>query len=344
MTEPVVTGAARPEVEAALLVLERLGITPAELVNGVAAAKPAVPMFAEFVPRLVAATSAGAVKAYGTYWKRVVERWGERRLDEPTPMEIEELGESIRAGRVERRSDRGGRSTVENYIAAMRCLYRRAVANGYLAEGDDPARKVAKPRRLPSTRRALPDNRLAEINHVASTTGDDPELDALLLRLHSETACRRGGALRLRPIDLDREQCLIRLREKGGTERWQPVSPTLMSHLLDHAAKRRALAHGQLLRYRNGRPISHRRYDHLWVRVGRHLPWVATQGISAHWLRHTILTWVERNFGYAVARAYAGHNDSGSEPGSTATYVRADIHEVAAALAALTDEPHPLAA
>ena len=56
------------------------------------------------------------------------------------------------------------------------------------------------------------------------------------------------------------------------------------------------------------------------------------------------MTWVERNFGYAVARAYAGHTDGGSEAGATATYVRASLAEVAAALAALTGEPHPLAA
>ena len=59
--------------------------------------------------------------------------------------------------------------------------------------------------------------------------------------------------------------------------------------------------------------------------------------------RHTTLTWIERNFGYAVARAYAGHTDGGSETGATATYVRASLAEVAAALAALTGEPHPLA-
>jgi len=59
--------------------------------------------------------------------------------------------------------------------------------------------------------------------------------------------------------------------------------------------------------------------------------------------RHTTLTWVERNFGYAVARAYAGHADGGSETGATSTYVRASLSEVAAALAALTGEPHPLA-
>ena len=59
--------------------------------------------------------------------------------------------------------------------------------------------------------------------------------------------------------------------------------------------------------------------------------------------RHTILTWVERNFGYAVARAYAGHTDRGSDAGATTTYVRATPSEVATALSALTGEPHPLA-
>jgi hypothetical protein len=48
-------------------------------------------------------------------------------------------------------------------------------------------------------------------------------------------------------------------------------------------------------------------------------------------------------FGYAVARAYAGHTDRGSDAGATTTYVRATLSEVATALSALTGEPHPLA-
>lgn len=116
-----------------------------------------------------------------------------------------------------------------------------------------------------------------------------------------------------------------------------------MTHLVDHAEQRDAPRDGQLLRYTNGKSITMRRYDYLWNRIGRHLPWVATQQISTHWLRHTTLTWVERNFGYAIARAFAGHTDSGTEPGATATYVRATLHEIAAAVAALTGEPHPLA-
>ena len=69
-----------------------------------------------------------------------------------------------------------------------------------------------------------------------------------------------------------------------------------------------------------------------------------TSPISTHWIRHTTLTWVERNFGFAVAHAYAGHTDGGGDTGTaTSTYVRATLTEVATALAALTGEPHPLA-
>jgi len=45
-----------------------------------------------------------------------------------------------------------------------------------------------------------------------------------------------------------------------------------------------------LLRYRDGRPLTYRRYDNLWSRVRGELAWAAAQGVSTHWLRHTTLT------------------------------------------------------
>ena len=272
-------------VEAALVLLERMDLTLTDLA-AIPQHRPPVPTFAEYIPIVSAAVSAGTRRAYGSYWNRVTEHWGDRRLDEPTPSEIRQLMTYIKTHVVRRRNARGGRSAEEHLVAALRCLYQRAVDDGLIAEADNPARKVAKPRRLPTTRRALPDTRLAEINEIAAATGDDPELDTLLLRLHTETACRRGGALALRPADLDPDQCLVLLREKGETVRWQPVSPTLMTRLVEHGQQRHAPPDGQLLRYADGRPITHRRYDHLWTRIGRHLPWVATQGISTHWIRH----------------------------------------------------------
>ena len=189
-------------VGAAMLVLERMGLTPADLLAA-PAARPPAPTFAEYIPVVSALVSDGCRKAYGSYWNRVVDQWGSRRIDEPTPSEIRQLVQHVRANVVPRRNSRGGRSAAEHLIAALRCLYKHAEEDGLINPADNPARKVEKPRRLPSTRRAVADKRLAEINHAAATTGDDPELDTLLLRLHTETACRRGGALALRPQDLD---------------------------------------------------------------------------------------------------------------------------------------------
>ena len=53
-----------------------------------------------------------------------------------------------------------------------------------------------------------------------------------------------------------------------------------MARLVEHGDERHAPAVGQLLRYRNGRPITARRYDGPWARIGRVLPWVGTQQIS----------------------------------------------------------------
>ena len=121
-----------------------------------------------------AGVSSGTRRVYGTYWKRIIEHWGTRRLDEPTPSEIHQLAEYIKAHVVARRNARGERGAAEHLIAALRCLYWHAENDGHIPAGNNPAPKVNKPRRLPSTRRAIPDTRLAEINQIAATTGNDP--------------------------------------------------------------------------------------------------------------------------------------------------------------------------
>jgi integrase len=336
------SGPANPaDIDAARLLLSRLGVSVEDLL-GKAVDRPEAPTFTDYIPKVSAAVSAGTRRVSSSYWNKVLAAWADRRLDEVTSSEIAALAEHTRTHVVVRRSARGGGGAAKHLIAALRCLYKHAINDGLIGESDNPAIKVPKPRRQPSIRRGLADDRVAEIVDVASTTGDDQALDALMLRLHIETACRRGGALTLSAKDLDPHQCLILLHEKAETQRWQPVSPTLMTHLQAHMHQRGGDHGGPILRYANGKPITKRRYDYIWRRLGEHLPWVETQQISAHWLRHTTLTWVERNFGYAVARAYAGHTGS-ADAGTTTTYVRATIHEVATALAALTNEPHPLA-
>jgi integrase len=316
-------------VAAARQLLCQLGISTADLHTIPSTME--IPTVAEYVRRVKAAAGPGARRTYGTYWDRMAAMWGERLMTSFAATDIEFLKNESAATAASRRNSRHGRA-----------LFNFATADGIIAAGARPAHRVVKPRRLPNTRRALTAPELDQINLAAHTSGNDAILDALLLRLHTETACRRGGALGLTLGDLDAPRGLIRLQEKGETQRWQPVSLTLAHALAEHARARGALTAGDsLLRYRDGRPLTSRRYDHLWKRIGTQLPWVATQGISTHWLRHTTLTWVERHFGYGIARAYAGHTDATGP--ATTTYIKADLHAVATALAAMTGQPHPLA-
>ncbi|GAA2531032.1 site-specific integrase [Pilimelia columellifera] len=325
-------------VAQARAMLAQLGVTVDDLRRD---ARPAAPTVGEYLERVAAAAGPGACRTYGSYWDRMRAAWGDRRLDEIAASDIEALQRSTVAEARVRRTSRGGRHAGEHVIAAARALYNRAIADGLIQPGDSPAHRVTKPRRLPSTRRALTPDELTQINLAARASGNDVVLDALLLRLHTETACRRGGALGLRLMDLDAERGLLCLREKGGTQRWQPVTLDLAAVLADHARCRGAVLSGDaLLRFRHGTAMTSRRYDHLWKRLGQELPWVAAQGISTHWLRHTTLTWVERHFGYGVARAYAGHTDSVGA--ATTTYIKADLQAVAVALSAMTGRPHPL--
>ncbi len=67
-----------------------------------------------------------SLRAYGSYWNRVVGQSGCRRLDEPTPSEIRQLMVYVKTHVVRRRNSRGGHSAEEHLAAALRCLYQRA--------------------------------------------------------------------------------------------------------------------------------------------------------------------------------------------------------------------------
>ena len=53
-----------------MLVLERMGLTPADLLAA-PGARPAAPTFAEYIPVVSALVSDGYRRAYGSYWNRV---------------------------------------------------------------------------------------------------------------------------------------------------------------------------------------------------------------------------------------------------------------------------------
>ncbi|MEU4394024.1 hypothetical protein [Kribbella sp. NPDC023855] len=138
------------DIEAARLLLARLGVSVTDLL-ATAAPPTAVPTFAEYVPIVSAAVGAGTRRVYSSYWNRLVEHWGQRHLDEPTPTEIRQLTETLKTALIVRRNARGGRSATEHFIAALRCIYTNAENDGLINPGSNPAIKVAKPRRFTST-------------------------------------------------------------------------------------------------------------------------------------------------------------------------------------------------
>ncbi|WP_433678835.1 tyrosine-type recombinase/integrase [Nocardia sp. CA-119907] len=314
----------------------------ASLAGGTGTAKP-MPTFGEYIAKLRTSLPKTTVKNYSTYWQVIENAWSDRKLDEPTATEIAGLVEHKRANAAVRRNSRDGHGAAIHMVSAFRCIYSHAESDGLIKPRDNPAQKVAKPRRLDSPRHALTRQQVIEIGGVASTTGNDTELDALIVRLHIEAACRRAGILALEIPDLNPDDSLIQLHEKGGTVRWQPISPLLMGKLVEHVDNRGgATATSQIMRYRDGRPITARRFDYLTERVRAHLPWAERLQVSSHWIRHTTLTYVEREFGEAVARAYSGQAQPWNT-GAIPIYTRATIVEVAEALVAVTGQPHPLA-
>jgi integrase len=225
----------------------------------------------------------------------------------------------------------------------MRFLYQNAQDDGLIEPEANPAAQARKTPQPPGLARALSVEQIEDLGRVASTTGDDTELDALILRLHIETACSRGPALALRIEDLERDSCLIRLHEYRGVIRWQPISPTLMNCLLDHVRDRGGRqATDRVLRYQNGTPADLARYQYLVRRFRRELPWADELQVNMNWVCHTTETFVETKFGHHTATLFKQRRARRQD---TEDQNRFDPHRpatVAAVLAALTGEAHPL--
>ncbi len=155
-------------VAAARQVLAQLGVTVTDLQEDSQGSR--VPTVAEYLPRVLAAAGPGARRTYGSYWARMAAIWGTRQLDEIAASDIEALQRETVACARWRRTARGGRHAGEHVIAAARAIYNRAIADGLLDAKASPAHRVPKPRRLPSTRRALTPDELERIKGKLETS------------------------------------------------------------------------------------------------------------------------------------------------------------------------------
>ena len=191
----------------------------------------------------------------------------------------------------------------------------------------------------PRRRQKLSDHELQQAWDVTRLGGSDPELDTMLFRAHVTGGARRGGVMGLVLEDLDHSTATIRLHEKNDKVRRQPVPPSLLADLEAFARSRGATAPtDRVFRYRNGRPLTARRYDTWLQRVQAALPWADKRGFDSHTLRAHAGATIERLAGHAVSERFLRHDANNV----TAIYTEATEAEVAAAVAAMTGEPHPL--
>jgi integrase/recombinase XerC len=298
------------------------------------------------------------LRTYVTHWNRLVEAHGHRLLADITALDLESLAaaalQHAQATARERNRNRaqhgaplvtrrsvGAHNTC---VTALRAIFTRAKDDNLIER--DPSARLRHLPKQPSPRHAITQQQLRELIEAAANGGNDPELDHLIIWTLSETACRREAILNLTVSGLrDREQAVV-LIEKGDHVRLHPVTLPLLQALHAFAAARGATSKtDRVFRYLPdapdlaGAPMTAKRFEVLFRRLRRVLPWANDIGLSAHWLRHTTLTWCERSHGLAVARAYAGHRGGPI----TLTYTKADFGDVARALVSLTGQPHPAA-
>ncbi|MBF6221754.1 site-specific integrase [Nocardia abscessus] len=332
----------RAEVDIALRFMASLGLTAGDLTSAQAGGT-SMPTIGEYIQWMAIKAPKGT-NHYRYYLSIIEKEWGQRPLDSLSEAEIEELAARHRRRAIARANSRGGHGAHANVISALRFLYHAAVNEGLIEPEANTAAEVVKATQPSRPARVLSVEQIGDLGRVASTTGDDTELDALILRLHIETACRRNAVLALRIEDLDRDDCLARLHEHDGAIRWQPISPTLMNHLLSHIRCRGGRnTTDHVLRYQRGTPVDIARYQYLVRRFRCELAWADALQVNMDWIHHTTQAFVEKQFGHRTADLFKhgpAHIDNHEHHDH---YDPRRLASVAEVLVALTGEPHPLA-
>jgi len=225
---------------------------------------------------------------------------------------------------------RHGTGAQEAFVLATRAVYVRAIRAGLVRR--NPVDEVRMPNRPANRRTALGCEQLEQVRLTLLAHSRDPALDDLVFQLLRETACRRGGVVRLSRDDLGPATRTVRLVEKYDKQRWLPVSAHLMQRLVAHADERQHPGCTRVLHRRDGGHLNGRWFERFAQRI-QQAPWAGELGVSAHWLRHTTLTDIERVAGVRIAAAYAGHADGSL--GVTGMYTKPSPEELRLAHARL---------
>jgi integrase len=272
-------------VRASILLAEAaLGVTIDDLIAESSSDAPGTPgtgpTVAEYVDTVTASFSKGTAATDKSYWRRLIDRLGERPIGS---VGVDDC-EAVVVDAIERvrrnRPGSDGRSACERCIGALRAVFARAERADLVTR--NPAAQLEKPRRLPNRRRALDDGELREVIEAVRTTSQDPDLDLLIIRFHLESGARREGALNLRLRDLDKPRSTAWLREKFGIER-RTTGIAVASAGTGDALLQSGGGHGRRpgLAIPTRLPITRRRYNKVFDRARPCLPWAERTPVSA---------------------------------------------------------------
>lgn len=324
--------------EALQTVISALGLSSDDVLALLQGADPPpMPTLGEFISVVEEATSPAAARTYSTYWRRLVEALGERTLDGVKTSDLEKLLNNMET--VKRRSGKNGYQARRSAVQAWRKVWSVAENDGLITRAQNPASRLKMPPRQPVSRRGLSDGEIQAVFDVLASTGNDPDLDCLLFRFHLETGARRGGAISLTVDKVDIERQTVLLEEKGSKWREMPITLELMKQMLEHADERGGGV-GPLFRYKNGNPLTRRRYNYMFERVHENPPFSAAAEISPHWLRHSAISKIERVSSESVASRFAGHQPHRSSV--TGLYTTAAVGEMVDAWCTVWGVSHPL--
>lgn len=295
-------------------------------------------------------------RTYRSHWLALEEAHGDKLITALKKKDFIKLADAAKQSgiewankRNEKRRSKGmsefewdGSAAYQSRLTAFAVAYSVAVENGEIDKNPVTPLFNAK-KGFVSFRYALSPTEVDELMQVAQNGGDDPVLDHLILWTLLETACRAGGLMKLQIRDINADLQLLTLNEKGSTKRYQPVTKELVQALLDLAKSRGATKPADsVFRFQHTSrsaclPINHRRLDTMWARIYKQLRWAEEKCVTAHTLRHTTLTYVDRAVSPTVARLFAGHGLNTT----TDYYTKVTVPEVCRAHEIIFARKHP---